>query len=59
LRMLGCAQPMCLLVERINELRPQLGLPSITMAELDNAIWRLGRNLPPEARHHYTYTTAY
>jgi len=60
LRMLGCAQPMCLLLERINDLRPGFGLPKITMAELDNAIWRLGRNLPQDVnKHHYTYTTAY
>jgi len=57
LRMFGCAKPMCMLLERINELRPTSGLPGITMAELDNYVWRLGRQA--KGRHHYTYTTAY
>lgn len=44
----------------VNKFRAEVGKPSITMLELDYAIWSLGRkpaykNLP----HHYTYTTAY
>lgn len=45
---------------RVNEKRLYAGLTLITMAELDYAIWNMGRS--PEfkqLRHHYTYTTAY
>lgn len=51
---------MSLLLSKVNEKRPFYSLPSITMAELDYAIWNMGRS--PEfkqLRHHYTYTTAY
>lgn len=51
---------MFALLNKINTLRLLDGLNKITMAELDYAIWNMGRS--PEfkqLRHHYTYTTAY
>lgn len=59
IRAIGCARAMCLLLEGINKLRRKSGTKQITHAELDSAMWRLGRHLPKEVRHHYTYTTAY
>lgn len=48
------------LLGHINFEREEKHLKKITMAELDYAVWNMGRG--PEyktLRHHYTYTTAY
>lgn len=45
---------------RVNEKRLSDELIPITMAELDYAIWNMGRSDEfKKLRHHYTYTTAY
>ena len=51
---------MAELLRRIDFYRSFSGSKSITMAELDYAIWSAGRSPEYEKiRHHYTYTTAY
>lgn len=48
------------LLNYINLGRQEKQLKEITMAELDYAVWNMGRGPEYKAlRHHYTYTTAY
>lgn len=48
------------LLDYINLERQEKQLKEITMAELDCAVWNMGRGAECKAlRHHYTYTTAY
>jgi len=51
---------MAQLLDYINCERQEKNLKKITMAELDYAVWNMGRGPEYKAlRHHYTYTTAY
>lgn len=51
---------MELLLRYINSERQKNQLKEITMAELDYAVWNMGRSEEYKSlRHHYTYTTAY